>query len=159
MADGLLQFLAWELDDEEESLIAAAHLAYFYYHQAVNLSENDEKKLLIRKNQVVLTDTFADYFRHTVAMCYRGNNHEVTQEGFVNSLRIADQRTQWLVYLHIRQAAELNPNLANDEYLIAAEGRLAHEGFDSGVLDEATLLHRVLVGYIAKKIQLSDFRF
>ena len=158
-ADALLQFLAFELDDDEEALITAAHMAYFYYDQASRLNFSADELFHIRKNQVVLVETFADYFRHTVAMCYRGANQQTNRQGFVESLQIADQRTNWLSYLHLRQAAELNENLAHDSYLIDVEATHTQLGLDSLVLDEALLLHKVLVGYIAKRVQLGSFEF
>ncbi len=156
----LMLVLLYNLSEDEEDLITAAHLSYFYLRQAKKQSETDKEILEINKNAVALLSEFSDYFRHTVAMCYRGQDQNPSPDAFQRSLSIADMRSPLLEFLLLEEINLLFTDYNNDEFLIDRENIVFSQNDTEDMdLEEARKLDQVILGYIAKKIELKDLIF
>lgn len=160
LAKVLLYVLVYELSEDEEELITAAHLSYFYFRSANAHAQTNEQLLEANKYAVILLSEYADYFRHSVAQCFRGKNQKPTQEEFVKSLQTADMQLPRLELLLLEELNEKIDDYNNDEFLIERETVLfTEQELAAEDAEIARKLDEVLLGYIVKKIQLGELRF
>ncbi|MEN9443772.1 MAG: hypothetical protein RIS47_662 [Bacteroidota bacterium] len=158
LADAMLKYLALEISDDEESLIYAAHISYFYYDRALAFTQPAPAIYYIHKQLVILTEEFADYFRHTVARLYSGSTQKIVGQQLNDALHVADTYLQMLSSRVLQQLQDLVPENQWDGYLLELEQHIATTFTPTQIETDGQLLHKVLIGYIAKQCTLGkDF--
>jgi len=166
LGKAIIIMLHLDLIDNEEKDIGLVHLAYLYISKGIENEErlkeeaNIDELLRMRKDRIILTHGFDDYFVDSLQEFYYANEKTQDRDIYNDQRKTVLSKMPYIQFADIHLLEEHFPNLADDVFLLEVANYIELEEILSEEdINEALMLHQILFKFTLNRLIKKQIEF